>query len=225
MSCTMNQTIVIANDGSGTVTTHAEISTLLKDYLASLGEISGNAGALKGGRLFDPAAIRRDFELRPGVSVSKVSTPTSGVLDLDLAFDSLDDLFRGQDVLKDAGAIVVTENGDTRTLRLHLDRATWGQVAGLFPALQDPLLAPLGPQGSGQTTEDDYLAMVKFSIGDAAPALLKKSFVSLTIRPQGTITGQSGGTLVGRAVVFRIPVLRILVLDRPLDYSVTWSSQ
>jgi hypothetical protein len=221
-SCTVNQTLVIADDGSGTLVMHAEVSTLLRDYLSSLAEVSGTPGPLKEGRLFDAAAITKDLQSRPGIVVRKASTPTPVALDLELAFDSLQDAVEGRDQMKSAGMLVLVDAEGQRTLRLHLDRATWGELAALFPPLKDPLVAELGPQGSGQTTDTDYLAMIRFSIGDAAPGLLKKSFVTLTIQPQGEIISQSCGTMSGGAVVFRIPLLRILVLDRPLDYSVTF---
>jgi hypothetical protein len=221
-SCSMSQTLVVADDGSGTLATHAEVSTLLRDYLASLAEISGNAGPLKEGRIFDAAAIRKDFQARPGIIVRRAATPTPSSLDLELGFDSVQDLLAGQGALSSAGALSIVDAGDRRTLKLHLDRATWSALAALFPPLRDPLVAELGPQGTSPTTEDDYLAMIRFSIGDAAPGLLKKSFLTVTIQPQGEIISQSGGTMNGGAVVFRIPVLRMLVLDRPLEYSVTF---
>jgi hypothetical protein len=221
-SCSVSQTLVISDDGSGTLATHAEVSLLLRDYLASLADISGTPGPLKEGRVFDAAAIRKDFQSRPGIVVQKAATPTPSSLDLELGFDSLQDVVRGQDALANAGAVVVVDAGDTRTLRLHLDRATYGQVVSLFPPLRDPLFAQLGPQGTGQVTDEDYLSMIRFSIGDDAPGLLKKSFITLTVQPAGEILSQSGGTLNGNSVVFRIPALRVLVLDRPLDYSVTF---
>lgn len=224
-SCTVSQTLIIADDGSGTLATHAEVSPLLRDYLASLADISGNPGPLKEGRVFDAAAIRKDFQSRPGIVVRKAATPTPASLDLELGFDSLQDVVRGQDALASAGALVVVDAGDTRTLRLHLDRATWGQLAALFPPLRDPLIAQLGPQGTGRVTDDDYLSMIRFSMGDDAPGLLKKSFVTLTVQPQGEILSQSGGIVNGNSVVFRIPVLRVLVLDRPLDYAVTFRTE
>jgi hypothetical protein len=224
-SCTVNQTIVIAQDGTGTFAMHAEASTLLREYLTSLSEISGNTGPLKQGRMFDAVAIRKDFQSRPGIVVQKAVTPTPNSLDLELEFDSLQDLLGGRDALKEAGAISIVDTEETTMLRLHLDRTTWDQLARLFPPLRDPLVAELGPQVHGQVTDDDYLAMVKFSIGDAAPALLRKSFFTLTIQPQGEIVSQAGGTVNDGAVSFRIPLLRILVLDRPLDYSVTWKRQ
>jgi hypothetical protein len=221
-ACSVNQTLVIAENESGTFVMHAEVSTLLRDYLGSLSELSGSASPAREGRVFDATAIRKDFQSRPGIVVRKVATPASNVLDLELAFDSLQDLLSGPDALTDTGALVFVDAGDRSTLRIHLDRATWGQLARLFPPLRDPLLAQLGPQGNGQVTDDDYLAMIGFSIGDAAPGLLRKSFITLTVQPPGEIISQSGGAMSGGAVVFRIPVLRILVLDRALDYSVTF---
>jgi len=222
-SCTANQTIVIAEDGSGTFVMHAEVSVLLKDYLVSLAGISGTSGPLKDGRVFDAAAIRQDLVSRPGIVVQMASSPAPNVLDLEVGFDSLQDLAGTGDAVKDTGAITIVDEDGRSTLRLHLDRATWGQLARLFPPLRDPLIAELGPQANGKVTDDDYLAMIGFSIGDAAPGLLKKSFLTLTIQPTGQIISQSGGTMSDGAVTFRIPVLRILVLDRPLDYSVTWA--
>jgi len=221
-SCAVNQTLVIADDGSGSLATHAEVSPLLRDYLASLADLSGNPGPLKEGRVFDAEAIRKDFQSRPGIVVQKAATPTPASLDLELGFDSLQDVVRIQDALANAGAFIIVDAGDRRTLLLHLDRATYGQLASLFPPLRDPLLSQLGPQGTGPVTEADYLSMIRFSIGDDAPRLLKKSFIILTVQPQGEIISQSGGTLNGNSVVFRIPVLRVVVLDRPLDYSVTF---
>ncbi len=221
-ACSVSQTVVIAGDGSGTLVMHADVSTLLRDYLVSLAELSGNPSPLKEGRIFDAAAIGKDLQSRPGIVVRKVSTPTSSVLDLELGFDSVQHLLSGQDALTDTGALVFVDAGDRSTLRLHLDRATWGQLARTFPPLRDPIVAQLGPQGNGPVTDDDYLSMIRFSVGDAAPGLLKKSFITLTVQPPGEIISQTGGAISGGAVVFRIPLLRILVLDRALDYSVTF---
>ena len=219
-SCAVSQALVISADGSGTLATHVDVSPLLRDYVLSLADISG--GPAKEGRVFDAEATRKDFQSRPGITVKRAETPTPSSLDLDLAFESLQDVVRGQDALANAGAVVVEDNGDRRTLRLHLDRSTWGQVASLFPPLRDPVFAQLGPQGTGQVSEADYLSMIKFSIGEDAPALLRKSFITLTVQPDGEILAQAGGTVSGNTVVFRIPVLRVLVLDRALDYSVTF---
>ena len=218
----MNQNIVIRTDGSGTLAMHAEVSPLLHDYIASLAEMSGKTDVMKNGKLFDAAAIKKDFEVRPGITVKKAVTPTPDSLDLELAYLSLTDVFTSDPSLKSAGALVYAEANGKKSVKLHLDRTNYTQLSAIFPQLKDPIFATLGPQVDDTITEAEYLDMVKFSLGDDGPALLKKSYITLVIKPEGQIVSQSGGTLNGGAVTFKIPLLRILVLDKPLDYSVTF---
>jgi hypothetical protein len=221
-SCTVNQTIAIKADGSGTLSMHAEVSKVLQDYLASLAEVSGQPGTLADGKVFDLASIRKGFESRPGITVKKVSSPTQNSLDVELAYRSLQDVFAKDETLKGTGALVYGESGGTKSIRLHLDRSNYSQLAVLFPMLSDPVLAGMGPQVNDTITDEEYLEMIRFSIGDDGPGLLKKSFLVLTIHPEGVIVSQTGGTVAAGAVTFRIPLLRLLVLDKPLDYAVSF---
>jgi hypothetical protein len=222
LSCTMRNAIAVRKDGSGTLAMHAEVSPLLHEYIASLAEVSGKNDMMKNGKVFDVAGIKKDFEARPGITVKKAVTPTPDSLDLELAYASLKDVFTGDATLKSAGALVYSESGDVKTVKLHLDRTNYTQLSALFPQLKDPVFASLGPQVDDTITDAEYLDMIRFSIGDDGPALLKKSFITLVIDPEGEIVSQTGGTLSGGAVTFTIPLLRILVLDKPLDYSVTF---
>src|SRR5208283_3627877 len=61
-ACSVNQTIDIGEKGSGTFVLHAEISTLLRDYLVSLADLSGNTSPLKEGRVFDAPTLRKSFQ-------------------------------------------------------------------------------------------------------------------------------------------------------------------
>ncbi len=220
--CTVNQTIAVKDDGSGTASIHAEVSQLLADYLASLAEVSGKAKPAAGSSVFDVAQIRKDFSARPGITVTRAVTPTAKSLDLDLSFTSVQDVFTRDPTLKSAGVLTYTDAADRKTVQLHLDRSNYAQLSALFPVLKDPAIASLGPQPDDTITEDEYLQMVSFSMGESGPGLVKKSFVTLTIAPEGQILSQTGGTISGTAVVFRIPLLRLMVLDKPLDYSVTY---
>jgi hypothetical protein len=221
VSCTVNQSIVIKNDGSGTLTVHVEISKLLHEYVASLAELSGKP-VTSGGKLFDTVGIKKDFESRPGITVKKIATPTPDSLDMDVAYASIKDIFTKDATLKGAGVLTFSESGGKKTVSLHLDRTNYSQLSTLFPLLNDPTFAGLAPQVNDKVTDDEYLEMVKFSLGDDGPPLLKKSFITLSIDPEGEIISQTGGVVSGGAVVFKIPLLRLLVLDKPLDYTVTF---
>jgi hypothetical protein len=222
MSCTVNQSITIRNDGSGTLSMRADVSKLLREYIGSLSEVSGKPAPAVGGNFFDAATIRKDFEARKGLTVKKAATPTPSSFELELAYTSIRDIFSSDDTLKSAGALAWSDEGGRKTLKLHLDRTNYTQLSALFPMLKDPAIAGMGPQVNDTITDAEYLDMIKFSLGDDGPGLLKKSFITLTIDPEGEIISQTGGTVNGGSVVFRIPLLRLLVLDKPLDYSVSF---
>jgi len=221
-ACSSSQTFVIRGDGSGTMTLHVEVSRLLHDYIVSLAEVSGSSQAPTGDRIFDLDEIRKGFEAQPGVSVDGLASPSASVLDASLSFSSLSAIFAGNAGLGASEAVAISESEGVKTLKIHLDKGNYRQVAAIFPLLQAPVLQSLGPQVNEKVSSDDYLEMVRFAIGDDGPALVRKSFIVITIRPDGEIVSQSGGTMAPGAVVFRVPLLRLLVLDSPLDFSVSF---
>jgi hypothetical protein len=222
VSCTMSNTIIIRGDGSGTVAVRVEISKLFKEYLVSMAEVSGQAEIAKEGKLFDLKEIQKGFEGRPGVTVKRLASPKPESLEVDIAFRSIQEVFASDDALKSAGVITFSQANGAKTVKVHLDRANYKQTSTLFPGLSNPLFEGMGPQANDTITEAEYLEMIKFSLGDEGPALVKKSYIEIAIRPEGEIVSQTGGAVANGTVVFRIPLLRLLVLDKPLDYTVTF---
>ena len=221
-ACSVSQTVVVKSDGSGTLTMHVEMSTVLHDYIASLSEATGQKAQSPSGQVFNPDDIRKSFAAQQGITVQKVSSPSPNILDVSLAFTSLGDVFSQNKSIKGTGALLYTDTEGTRTIRLHLDRTNYTQLSAVFPLLADPMIASMGPQVNDKISDSEYLEMIKFTLGDEAPGLVQKSFVTITIKPEGQILSQTGGTLSGGAVVFKIPLLRLLVLDKPLDYTVSF---
>src|SRR5208337_3617988 len=129
VSCSMKQTIVIRSDGSGTLAMHVEVARLLHDYVARLSEVSDKPVLGPGGAFFDAESMRKDFESRPGVAVTKAVTPSSDSVDLELTFNSVKDVFAQDESLKNAAALAYIETGGKKTIRLHLDRGNYSQLA------------------------------------------------------------------------------------------------
>jgi hypothetical protein len=221
-SCSVNQTIAVKADGSGTAVLHVELTRMFREYLLNLAEVSGQADAAAQGKVFDLEGIKKGFEGRPGVTVTKISSPSSDVLDIELSYRSVRDVFADDRTLTSTGVVVYSESGGVKTLKFHLDKSNFSRLSTLFPALSDPVFAGMGPQPNDEVSEEEYLQMIEFSLGAEGPALMKRSYVTLTIRPEGSIVSQTGGRVSGDSVVFKIPLLRVLVLDKPLDYSVSF---
>ncbi|HTP58723.1 MAG TPA: hypothetical protein VMM82_07370, partial [Spirochaetia bacterium] len=160
LACNATHTVLLKADGSGTVTVHVEVSRLLHDYIAGLSQMSGDSVSLPPGQVFDLAAIRKGFSAQPGITVLDVASPDPRSLDVQMAFDSLARVFTARPGLQSANVISLTQSDGLETLKIHLDRSNYRQVAAFFPMLDNPLLQSLGPQVGQKTTEDDYLEEV-----------------------------------------------------------------
>jgi hypothetical protein len=105
---------------------------------------------------------------------------------------------------------------------VHSDRKNFKELSAVFPAMNGAAFEGIAPQEQDTTTESEYLEMIQFTLGPDGPAALKASFFDLVVKPEGTIVSQTGGTVTNGSVTFRIPLIRVLLLDKPLDYSLVW---
>jgi hypothetical protein len=220
-ACSVSEVITIKADGSGTASMRVETSKLLRDYLLDLQSITGAAPA-PDGQLFDVKALQKELAARPGLTVKKVATPSPDLLEVDLAFRSIEEVYGSVESVKKSGLVVYTESGGQRALKIHIDRKNFAELSAVFPAMNGAAFEGIAPQEQDTITESEYLDMISFTLGPEGPALLKKSFVDVVVKPEGTIVSQTGGTVANGAVTFRIPLLRLLLLDKPLDYAVAW---
>ena len=91
------------------------------------------------------------------------------------------------------------------------------------PSMDSPLMQSFGPLANKGLTDSDYLDMMQFALGDESRAGIKNSYLVLDVNVDGVITDQQGGTLLDADTVeFKIPLLRVLILDKPQAFSVSF---
>lgn len=220
-ACSVSQVISIKADGSGTASLRVETSKVLREYLLDLQSVTG-AAAAPDGQLFDVKALQKELAARPGLTVKKVASPNPDVLEVDLAFRSVEEVYGSVESVKKSGVLVYAEAAGQRSVKIHIDRKNFKELSAVFPGMNGAAFEGIAPQEQDDITEAEYLDMIAFTLGADGPALLKKSYVDVVVKPEGTIVSQAGGTVANGAVTFRIPLLRLLVLDKPLDYAVSW---
>jgi hypothetical protein len=210
-ACTARQTIELKGDGSGSATARFEVQKLFADYFTADG----------GAKVFDAARVKRGMEKRPGFKVTRIAAPTPETLEMDLAFADVRSLF-SNDVPPGNGIVSVTSADGKTTVALHLDRKGAKQVGALFSDVSNPAFKEMSPREQRTRTEKEYLDAIEFAVGKEGPPLVKAAFLELTVKVDGTLVAQTGGAIVNGAAVFRVPLLRMLMLEKPLDYSVTF---
>jgi hypothetical protein len=217
--CSVSQRVTLEPEGSGTAVVRIRLERILMDYLQDLSEVNGAAAKDKG-RIFDVEEIRKGFASRPEVTLRRIESASPERLEMELEFRSIEKLFAAPE--KPQTILTLKKDAEGTTLHAHLDRKNFSQLLELAPFLKNPLFEGLGPQENDDATEAEYLELIDLALGEGGSAALKASVIETTIAVKGKVVAQSGGSLVNGGVQFRIPLLRVLLLDKPLDYSLTF---
>lgn len=208
------------SDGSASLSIDVRLQPAFADWAETMGQEAQTLGLKNAGAavLFDEAAVRRGAASFAGVSVSRLAIPSRERLQMTLAL---------ADVASVSAAggrqlIAVERSGSRRTLRVHLDAATYAAIKPLVPGSDNELFDVLGPQEKNPYTAAEYDDVLAFTVGDDAPKWARASRIEVLVRVPGRLVSQAGGRIEGGAVRFDIPLLAVLLLREPLVYTVEY---
>ncbi len=221
-ACSVSQEVFISSDSSGRVSVRIQLEEVFVEYLFNLAQVAGDVAVLEEGTIFDLEEIQNGVQERPGVRVTQIDTPKPEILETSFTFENVEDIFGGEAELQEAGIIRFSQSNAEKKLEIYLDRKNYQQLSSMFPVLANPVFESLGPQEGDTTTEDEYLEIMEFALGEAGPEVVKNSFIEVVVRTDGEIISQRGGTLQEGTATFRIPLLRVLLLDQPLDFELVF---
>lgn len=224
--CSVDQEIAVRVNGAGEAEVRVELQPVFIDYLLALAEVAEEVDLPDdpSAPLFDVAEVEAAIAEWPGVEAARIVSSAPELLEMRLTFDDLQAAFSPAASGPDAMTPLISlTGGSRRTLSVHLDSDNYHQLTTLFPVLEHPLVISLGPQPDLDVTDEEYLEMMQFVLGDEGPPAILDSEVTVRVRVEGRVVEQRGGELQeDGSVLLRIPLLRILVLDRALDYRIVF---
>ncbi len=221
-TCTIKQEVELEKDGSGRVDFYIEIERFFLDYLLDMAELTGELELNEQSTIFDIEKIRAALSKKPGVVVTRLVSPAPEVVEGSFTFRNIEEVFNNEALLTRARVIGFSQEAGVKSLKLHLDRGNFEHIYSLFPILANPVVESFGPLENEGTSEKEYLEMMEFALGEEGPEGIRNSFINLDIKVNGRLLCQSGGTINKGGVSFQIPLIRVLLLDKPLDYSITF---
>ncbi len=222
-SCMVEQKALIRSDGSGSVDFTFRMEDYFLDTVLEMADLAEESPTLDEGEIFDIPQIKKDFEENPAIKLESISSPQPSELKGTITFKDVEKVLKQEEQLAESDAITFSREGATNTMTLHLTRENFSQIAGLFPILENPFFQMFGPEENADTTEEEYLEMIAFAFGEEGARGVQNSTITLIVTVDGTIVSQSGGSLNGKQVVFDIPLIRLLLLDKPLTYSISFN--
>jgi len=184
----------------------------------SLGSLGGGQSA----SLLDAAAFNRSLQTAPGVATAALRNSSQEKIEGTVGISRIGDLLNaGADRFVRYEAPSGTSPG---RLGVRLDRGSAPRLlAQIAPETVDYLSALMAPAATGEAlSKEEYLALVESVYGKALALEIAASRVTAAITMPNTVKSVKGGTSSGREARFNIPLADLLVLERPLDYEITW---
>lgn len=221
LSCAMKQEIFLEADGSGTASVEINMKNFVLATIEDLAEVSPDVDP---DEMLDPERVKESLEENPEIFNVRTSRPLKNRLNMDFDFGSVERLFsQTESEVQTSGLIKIEDMGSETKLTLTVNKETYRGFSHLIPNIDDPTMAALAPDPDMEISEDEYLDMIEFFFGDEGPSGVLGSTMNMIINVNGTVIEQVGGTkLAGNKVEFNIPLIRILLLDSNLVYSITY---
>jgi hypothetical protein len=175
--------------------------------------------------LFDVEATRKALAETEGLRLLSLSAADADSLALTLDIADLQSFVSGPRIA-DSGAVSLSSGTGWKELRVRLARGAAAPLAGLLPGLDPDLVEALSPPALDPEpiSRAEYRRMLAGIIGEKAVVSLEGATMTLRLSAPGAVLASSGGKLEGQTLVVAIPALDLLVLEKPIEFTLRWKT-
>ena len=168
------------------------------------------------------AAIR-DFTggLESVAGATEASYVKTGDLEyrVDFNFTNISDLLTRLGKVDNQSVISQDEHG----MKFYLDIDNYPELKEAIPFLADPNFEVYGPEYNEGMSEEDYLDMIYYLLGEEGPDAITESAIKIDIRTPKNIKSISGAEKTGASSFrYEFPLIDFLLLAEPMTFEVTW---
>ena len=218
-SCSVTQSFKLSNNG-GSSRSDIKVDQFFLDVLDDFSDFTPQGDY----SIMDEAMLNFSDRINSSSSSSNVMLQTDGnstryIIYLD--FSSLEKLVADLNGGKGNTLLSISNN----KMSLNLSYSNYEELESVIPFLSDPNFEVYGPRYSNGMSEEEYMDMISFLLGEEGPEALEKSFVSIEIETPGDIVYIQGAMKTGsRKAVYSFPVVDFLTLNDPLSFTIQWKT-
>lgn len=218
VSCSGRITGQLVQDGSGTLQLQAGLEP---NMIALIRGLSGLTGG-QSGALLDAAAINRSLQNEPGIASSALRNSAPEKIDGTIKISRIGDVLNAG-----ANRFVQYEPASGASpgrLTFTFNRSGAPRLlAQISPEALDYLSALMAPAATGEAlSKANYLQLVESVYGKGLASEISTSRITAVITMPSAVKSVKGGTYSGREARFDIPLVDLLVLEKTLEYEITW---
>jgi hypothetical protein len=207
-------------DASADLTLYAALEPRIGTLIRALSRAGGGTGAL----IIDGPSIGRSMAAAPGIKAASFTNASSSAIEGTISLSRVDEFLALPSQAAATRFITYELSGAGGRIIIHLDRNSGPEIIPLISRdVLDYLTALMAPVVTGETlSRADYLNLVSMVYGKPVADEMAGAYIRASIAFPGSITVIKGGTAVDNRAEFNIPLLDLLVLERALDYQVSW---
>ncbi len=142
---------------------------------------------------------------------------------IDFTFTSLQDLLNDLNDRQLQTLLSIEKRGSRTRLSFFLDLDNYPELERIVPFLAEENFETFGPRYNEGMSEDEYMEMIQYILGEEGPGAIEDSVISLRINTPGKILASEGGVLESSNTIrFDIPLIDILLLAEPITFYAEW---
>jgi hypothetical protein len=209
----------LRQDGSARLDFKAEIPAAIAAKLRKLGGGTATATA----PLFDAKSLRSSIAAKPYLGLIELSQPSPESIKGAILVRSLAAAASSPDFAK-TGTIAYSTGAGWAELSFKLDRSKAEAVRSLAPGLDPDLLEALSPPALDEEglSAAEYRTMLKSVLGEKAMPAMEAATIELALTAPGAALSSKGGSLDGSTLSVKIPLIDLLVLEKPIEFGLRW---
>ena len=215
-SCTVTEKITINGSQKGSSSSDIYVEDFFIEVLEDFGEFLPSSDK----SIMDEAmeGFAGQLQSSSAASVVKFKNLGDNHYTLDFSYSDMNKM------MKDLGAANNTLIKETaNSFAFYVDINNFDELTKIVPFLADPNFEVYGPVYNQGMSEEEYLDMIYYLLGEDGPDAIKNGEVTLTITTPATIKSVSGAVKIGdKTAEFKFPIIDFLLLNNPITFEVTW---
>jgi len=220
-SCATRISGSLQNNGQADLNISAAMEPRMTALIRSLSTASGAAQPADA-PVLDGPALSASMSGAPGIALVSFKNKTPSAIEGPVKISKIGDFLAGGGA---TGFITFQQNNPSGgKCSVHIDLDTGPDILALIsPDIVDYLTTLMAPIATGDVmTKPEYLELVTSVYRKGIADEISGAAIRASLDFPGPVQSVKGGSFSGRRVEFDIPLIDILVLDKPLHYEIVW---
>lgn len=226
-SCKVTETMNLKNKitENGTLKGNSHIDLTVSDYFVSVVEDLSNWDETGNEDPILQVAIDEFVQnLEESDSASSIKFIKTGVNTYmgDFSFSDFNNLILDLSKNSNSSLVSATEKDGKTHIQIHIGMDNYEELTKIVPFLANPNFEVYGPLYNNDLTEENYLEMMSFILGEECPDEILSSKVTIQVVAPKQITSHNGTLKNAKTVVFSFPLIDFLLLHEPIEFELEY---